>query len=122
MKNDRDVVVLSAVRTAVGKYGGALRHVPPTELGATLVRESIKRAAIIPNDVGQVVFGNVIHTEAKDMYFARVVGDSRRCAGGGSVPYGQSPMRQRIAGNRLRRPKHSPGGRRTWRWQEARRA
>jgi len=72
MKNDRDVVVLSAVRTAVGKYGGALRHIPPTELGAAVLRESVKRAGIAPDEAGQVVFGNVIHTEAKDMYFARV--------------------------------------------------
>jgi acetyl-CoA C-acetyltransferase len=72
MKEEREVVVLSAVRTPVGKYGGALRNVPPTELGATVVREAIRRATIAPAEVGQVVFGNVIHTDVKDMYFARV--------------------------------------------------
>ena len=68
----RDVVVMSGVRTAIGKYGGSLKEVPPTELAATVARESLKRAAISPNDVGHVVFGNVIHTEAKDMYLSRV--------------------------------------------------
>jgi acetyl-CoA C-acetyltransferase len=68
----RDVVVLSAVRTAIGKYGGGLKDVAPTDLGAAVVRESIQRAGIAPKDVGHVVFGNVIHTEAKDMYLSRV--------------------------------------------------
>jgi acetyl-CoA C-acetyltransferase len=70
--NDRDVVVMSAVRTAIGKYGGSLKEMPPTDLAATVARESIKRAGVSPDHVGHVVFGNVIHTEAKDMYLARV--------------------------------------------------
>jgi acetyl-CoA C-acetyltransferase len=65
-------MVLSAVRTAIGKYGGALKEVPPTDLAAAVVRESIKRAGVAPEEVGHVVFGNVIHTEAKDMYLSRV--------------------------------------------------
>ena len=72
MENKREVVVLSAVRTAIGKYGGGLKDIPPTDLGAAVVRESITRAGIAPQDVGHVVFGNVIHTEAKDMYLSRV--------------------------------------------------
>jgi acetyl-CoA C-acetyltransferase len=72
MKKEREVVVLSAVRTAVGKYGGALKSMPPTELGARVVREAIRRATVAPAEVGQVVFGNVIHTDVKDMYLARV--------------------------------------------------
>jgi acetyl-CoA C-acetyltransferase len=70
--NGRDVVVMSAVRTAIGKYGGSLKEMPPTELAATVARESISRAGVSPDEVGHVVFGNVIHTEAKDMYLARV--------------------------------------------------
>jgi acetyl-CoA C-acetyltransferase len=76
-----DVVVLSAARTAIGKYGSFLKDVPPTELGATVVRASIERAGIAPEEVGQVVFGNVIHTDAKDMYLARVA------AVNGGVPF-----------------------------------
>lgn len=68
----RDVLVLSAVRTAIGKYGGGLKDVPPADLAAQLVRESVKRAGVEPSDVGHAVFGNVIHTENRDMYLARV--------------------------------------------------
>jgi acetyl-CoA C-acetyltransferase len=67
-----EVVVLSGVRTAIGTYGGGLKDKPPTELGAAVVREAVKRAAIEPNNVGHVVFGNVIHTDVHDMYLARV--------------------------------------------------
>jgi acetyl-CoA C-acetyltransferase len=67
-----EVVVLSAVRTAVGKYGGALKDIPPTDLAATVTREAVRRSGLAPNDVAAVVFGNVIHTDAKDMYMARV--------------------------------------------------
>jgi acetyl-CoA C-acetyltransferase len=69
---NREVVVLSAVRTAVGKYGGALKDIPPTELAAAVTRESVLRSGLAPNDIGTCVFGNVIHTDAKDMYLARV--------------------------------------------------
>jgi acetyl-CoA C-acetyltransferase len=70
--SEREVVVISAVRTAIGKYGGSLKDISPTELAATVVRESMTRAAVDPADVGHVVFGNVIHTDAKDMYVSRV--------------------------------------------------
>jgi acetyl-CoA C-acetyltransferase len=68
----REVMVVSGVRTAVGDFGGGLKDVPPTELGATVVREALSRANLAGEEVGHVVFGNVIHTEAKDMYLARV--------------------------------------------------
>ncbi len=72
MSNEREVVVLSGVRTAIGAYGGGLKDQPPTELAATMVREAVRRADIAPADVGHVVFGNVIHTEPHDMYLSRV--------------------------------------------------
>jgi acetyl-CoA C-acetyltransferase len=68
----RDVVVLSGVRTAIGRYGGSLKDEPPSELAAKVVREAVARAGVQPGDVGQVVFGNVIHTDAHDMYLSRV--------------------------------------------------
>ena len=73
MANHREVVILSAVRTAIGKYGGALKEIPPTDLGATVAREAMTRAGVAPSEVEHVVFGNVIHTEPKDMYLSRVV-------------------------------------------------
>jgi acetyl-CoA C-acetyltransferase len=69
---EREVVVLSAVRTAIGKYGGSLKDHPPTELAAAVVREGVKRAGIDAGEVGHVVFGNVIHTDVHDMYLSRV--------------------------------------------------
>jgi len=68
----RDVVVLSGVRTAIGDFGGGLKDRPPTELSAAVVREAVKRAGIKPEEVEHVVFGNVIHTDVHDMYLARV--------------------------------------------------
>jgi acetyl-CoA C-acetyltransferase len=67
-----EIVVLSAVRTAVGKFGGALKDIPPSELAARVVYESVQRSGLASTDIGHVVFGNVIHTDAKDMYLARV--------------------------------------------------
>ncbi len=67
-----DVVVLSGTRTAIGRYGGSLKDIPPCDLAATVVREAVKRAAVDPEDVGHAVFGNVIHTEVRDMYLSRV--------------------------------------------------
>ena len=68
----REVVILSGVRTAIGDFGGGLKDKPPTELAAAVVRESVRRAGIKPEEVGHVVFGHVIHTDVHDMYLARV--------------------------------------------------
>jgi len=73
MDNGRDVFVLSGTRTPIGKYGGGLAAVPPCDLGATVVREAVSRAGVEPGQVGHTVFGNVIHTEVRDMYLGRVV-------------------------------------------------
>src|SRR4029077_781928 len=72
MEQSRNVLVLSAVRTAIGKYGGGLAAVPPCDLAATVVREAVNRAGVQPDDVGHAVFGHVIHTEPRDMYLSRV--------------------------------------------------
>ncbi len=72
MEHRRNVLVLSAVRTAIGKYGGGLAAVPPCDLAATVVREAVRRSGVRPEDVGHAVFGHVIHTEPRDMYLSRV--------------------------------------------------
>lgn len=68
----REVVVVSGVRTAIGTFGGSLKDVPPTQLGALVVAEALRRAQVNGDEVGHVVFGHVVNTEPKDMYLARV--------------------------------------------------
>ncbi|HKB82125.1 MAG TPA: acetyl-CoA C-acyltransferase family protein [Burkholderiales bacterium] len=80
MNNGREVVIISGVRTAIGDFGGSLKDFAPTDLGARCVREALTRAKVAPEEVGHVVFGNVIHTESKDMYLSRV------CAINGGIP------------------------------------
>ena len=78
----REVVIASGVRTAIGTFGGSLKDVPPTELAALVVRESLARAGVEGKDVGHVVFGHVVNTEAKDMYLSRVAAINGGCAEG----------------------------------------
>ena len=68
----REVVIVSAVRTAIGSFGGSLKDLAPTELAARVSREALRRAGVGGEEVGHVVFGHVINTEPKDMYLARV--------------------------------------------------
>ena len=68
----REVVVVSGARTAIGGYGGSLKDLGPTKLGAIAIKEAVARAKIDPASVGHVVMGSVIHGEAKDMYVSRV--------------------------------------------------
>ena len=80
MNNGREVVIIAGVRTAIGDFGGALKDFAPTDLGARCVREALSRAKVAPGEVDHVVFGNVLHTETKDMYLSRV------CAINGGIP------------------------------------
>ena len=78
----REVVIVSGVRTAIGTYGGSLKDIPPTELAAQVVRESLARAQVDGKDVGHVVFGHVVNTEPKDMYLSRVAAVNGGCGEG----------------------------------------
>lgn len=76
MTNKTEVVIVGAARTAIGTFGGALKDMPACELGAIVVREAFSRARIEPARAGQIVLGNVIHCEPRDMYVSRVAGIS----------------------------------------------
>jgi acetyl-CoA C-acetyltransferase len=78
MSQQREVVILSGVRTAIGDYGGSLKDIPPSDLAARVVKEAVSRAKIDAKEVGQCVIGNVIHTEPRDMYISRLA-----CVNGG---------------------------------------
>lgn len=56
----REVVIVSAVRTAIGSFGGSLKDVPAAELGSIVIKEAVNRAGIKPELVNEVVMGNVI--------------------------------------------------------------
>ena len=56
----KKAVIVSACRTAIGKMGGVLSTVPAVDLGATVIKEAVKRAGLKPEDVDHVFMGNVI--------------------------------------------------------------
>lgn len=56
----QEVVIVSAVRTAIGSFGGALKDVPATKLGAIVIKEAVERAGIKPEQVSEVIMGNVL--------------------------------------------------------------
>src|SRR2546422_10962821 len=58
--SSRDVVLSHPVRTAIGTFNGTLKATPATELGATVVRETLRRSGLDPARIGSVVMGNVI--------------------------------------------------------------
>jgi acetyl-CoA C-acetyltransferase len=68
----REVVLVSAVRTGVGDFGGALKDIAPCDLAALVMKESLARAKVEPAAVGHVFFGHVINTEPRDLYLSRV--------------------------------------------------
>jgi acetyl-CoA C-acetyltransferase len=68
---DREVVILSGVRTAVADFGGALKDVPPTELAGKVIAEAVSRSGLEATDVGHCVVGSVVHSDRRDMYMGR---------------------------------------------------
>ena len=56
----QDIVIVSAVRTAVGKFGGSLAKLPATELGAIVIKEALARAKVDPSQVSEVIMGQVL--------------------------------------------------------------
>ncbi|MGE8154604.1 acetyl-CoA C-acyltransferase family protein [Pseudomonas vancouverensis] len=70
--NTPDIYVVSAARTAIGTFGGALKDVPLADLATTAVKAALQRADVDPALVGHLVMGNVIPTETRDAYISRV--------------------------------------------------
>ena len=76
---NRDVVICSPVRTAIGTYGGSYKEMPATDLGATVVRATLDRAKLQPGEIGTVVMGNVIQAGNR-------MNPARQAAINGGVP------------------------------------
>ena len=72
MSSIREVVVVNGVRTAIGDYGGSLKNQAPVDLATGVIAEVVRRSGVSADAVGACVLGNVIHTEARDMYISRV--------------------------------------------------
>lgn len=71
MHNNREVVIVSAVRTAIGAYGGAFVEVPATHLAGVVTQQAVERAGIDAENIEHCYFGNVIQSESADAYMAR---------------------------------------------------
>ncbi|MGG7647189.1 acetyl-CoA C-acetyltransferase [Pseudomonas frederiksbergensis] len=71
--NPSDIFVISAVRSAIGSFGGSLKDVPPIQLATDVCRAAIERSGLAPEHIGHVVMGHVIPTEARDAYISRAV-------------------------------------------------
>jgi len=70
--SNKEVVVLSAVRSAIGTFGGSLNGLEPAELGGMVIKEAISRAGVDPKQVTFATVGNCIPTESRYPYVARV--------------------------------------------------
>ncbi|MDQ2080953.1 acetyl-CoA C-acyltransferase family protein [Xanthobacteraceae bacterium Astr-EGSB] len=69
---EKEVFVVSAVRTAIGSFGGTLKDTPLAELATTVVREALARSGVEAESVGHVSMGTVITTEPRDIYLSRI--------------------------------------------------
>src|SRR5512138_663633 len=59
-ENDNDAVILSAARTPIGRFQGALSSLPATQLGAIAVKAAVERAGVDPKEIEEVIMGNVV--------------------------------------------------------------
>ncbi|WAC00224.1 acetyl-CoA C-acyltransferase family protein [Pseudomonas putida] len=67
-----EIYVVSAVRSAIGGFGGSLKDLPLADLATAISRAALERSGVAPEQVGHVVMGNVIPTEPRDAYLSRV--------------------------------------------------
>jgi len=85
MRERREAVIISAVRTPTGKFQGALKDFKATQLGAMVVREAVRRAGVAPEEVDEVIMGCVIQAGLGQ-------NPARQAALGGGIPFGVSAV------------------------------
>jgi len=85
MPDTREAVIISAARTPTGKFQGALKNFSATDLGALVVRESVLRAGVAPEDVDEVIMGNVVQAGGGQ-------NPARQAALKGGIPFGVSAV------------------------------
>jgi acetyl-CoA C-acetyltransferase len=74
MTSPRDVVIVGAARTAIGTFGGSLKDIAASDLATIAIKAAIERAGVEAAAAQQIVLGNVIQCEPRDMYVSRVAG------------------------------------------------
>jgi acetyl-CoA C-acetyltransferase len=80
------IVLLDGARTAIGTFGGSLAATAPIDLATAASKAAIERSGVVPEQIGNVVFGHVINTEPRDMYLSRVA------AMNAGIPHGTPAM------------------------------
>jgi acetyl-CoA C-acetyltransferase len=85
MPDSTEAVIISAARTPTGKFQGALKNFSATDLGALVVRESVRRAGVAPEDVDEVIMGNVVQAGVGQ-------NPARQAALKGGIPFGVSAV------------------------------
>ena len=85
MPDSREAVIISAARTPTGKFQGALKGLSATDLGAIVVRESVRRAGVAPEDVDEVIMGCVVQAGVGQ-------NPARQAALKGGIPFGVSAV------------------------------
>ena len=91
-----EVYIVSAVRSAIGAFGGTFKGVAPADLGAFVAKEAVKRSGVEVNSISSNIVGHVIRTEVRDAYI------SRRVALNGGLPiHTQSLTVNRLCGSGL---------------------
>ncbi|AYN16554.1 acetyl-CoA acetyltransferase [Pseudomonas monteilii] len=70
--SNAEIYVVSAVRSAIGGFGGSLKDLPLADLASTITRAAIERSGLAADQIGHLVMGTVIPTEPRDAYLARV--------------------------------------------------
>lgn len=81
----KDVVVLSAVRSAIGAYGGSLKDMEPCELATVVMKEAIARSGVDPKAIEYVTVGNTMPTDKRYAYVARVASVNAGCDENNSI-------------------------------------
>jgi acetyl-CoA C-acetyltransferase len=103
MSETKEAVIISAVRTPTGKFQGALKGFSATELGALVVAESVRRAGVKPEDVDEVIMGNVIQAGVGQ-------NPARQAALKGGIPFGVSAVTvNKVCGSAMRRESSRAG-------------
>ena len=90
----RDIAILAATRTAIGSFQGGLSGLPASALGAILIRKVLETTAISPEEIDEVVLGQVV-TAGSGQNPARQAASGKLTASAQALPHAPAPLRGR---------------------------